>query len=561
MQGVVVLMLSQVIIKIVGLIYKLYLTNKQGFGDRGNAIYSAAFQIYALFLTISSVGVPNSISKLVSSKVAVGDNKGAYRIFKIAFALFGILGFVGSSILFLGAEIIANKYLQIPEAKLALMALAPSVFLVSIEAVLKGYFNGRENISITANSQSLEQIFKTLLTIAIVENIGKISGNNTIVMAAGATLATTLATLFALMYLYKYFVDRKKEVWQEVISSSNNKKEGINRIIKNILLVTIPISLTALFSALSKTIDAMTIVRILKTTIGELEATNQYGILSGKVDVLVALPFSFNIAFATALVPAISSAIAKKQKYIVEKRIEFSILVTILIGIPCTIYMGMFAKDILLILFPNASKGTEILQLSSITIIFIVLTQTINGALQGLGKVNIPVIAFALGGAIKLILNLVLVPINRIGIYGAIISSIISDIFIFAICFITLKKQITTKLYVSKYIVKPTIAGVFMSITSYIMYNNIINKIQNNIIVLFVSIFSGMMVYFILIIALKILTEEEIYMLPYGQKLFRTFKSKKQQMQVKSTHTELPKHGNLRGKRVCKKIKIKKEGF
>ena len=115
------------------------------------------------------------------------------------------------------------------------MALAPSVFLVSIEAVLKGYFNGRENISITANSQSLEQIFKTLLTIAIVENIGKISGNNTIVMAAGATLATTLATLFALMYLYKYFVDRKKEVWQEVISSSNNKKEWINRIIKNIL--------------------------------------------------------------------------------------------------------------------------------------------------------------------------------------------------------------------------------------------------------------------------------------------------------------------------------------
>ncbi|MEI3434316.1 MAG: hypothetical protein V8R26_04790 [Clostridia bacterium] len=125
----------------------------------------------------------------------------------------------------MGAEIIANKYLQIPEAKLALMALAPSVFLVSIEAVLKGYFNGRENISITANSQSLEQIFKTLLTIAIVENIGKISGNNTIVMAAGATLATTLATLFALMYLYKYFVDRKKEVWQEVISSSNKKKK------------------------------------------------------------------------------------------------------------------------------------------------------------------------------------------------------------------------------------------------------------------------------------------------------------------------------------------------
>lgn len=526
MQGVVVLMFSQVIIKIVGLIYKLYLTNKQGFGDRGNAIYSAAFQIYALFLTISSVGVPNSISKLVSSKVAVGDNKGAYRIFKIAFALFGILGFIGSSILFLGAKVIADNYLQIPEAKLALMALAPSVFLVSIEAVLKGYFNGRENISVTANSQSLEQIFKTLLTVAIVENIGKISGNSTIVMAAGATLATTLATLFALMYLYKYFVDRKKEVWQEVVSSSKNKKESVKGIIKSILLVSIPISLSALFSACSKTIDAMTVVRILKTSIGELEATNQYGILSGKVDVLVALPFSFNIAFATALVPAISSAIAKKQNYVVERRIEFSILVTILIGIPFTIYMIMFSNDILHILFPNAAKGAEMLQLSAFTIIFIVLTQTINGALQGLGKVNVPVIAFALGGIIKLILNLVLIPIKKIGIYGAIISSIISDIFIFIMCFISLKKCLYNKFSINKFIVKPIISSIVMTAISYILYSKLVGKIQNNIILLLTSIIGGIIAYIISIILLKTLDKEEIYMIPYGQKLFKTIESK-----------------------------------
>ena len=511
-------MLSQVIIKIVGLIYKLYLTNKQGFGDRGNALYSAAFQIYALFLTISSVGVPNSISKLVSSKVAIGDNKGAYRIFKIAFALFGILGFAGSSILFCGAETIANNYLQIPETKLALMALAPSIFLVSIESVLKGYFNGRENISVTANSQSLEQIFKTLLTIAIVENIGKISNNNTIVMAAGATLATTLATLFALMYLYRYFVERKKEVWQEVISSSYNKKESINKIIKNILLVAIPISITALFSALIKTIDAMTVVRILKTSIGELEATNQYGILSGKVDTLVALPFSFNMAFATALVPAISAAIAKKQKHIAEKRIEFSILVTILIGLPCTIYMAMFAKEILLILFPNASNGAEMLQLSSFTIIFIVLTQTINGALQGFGKVNVPVIAFAFGGVIKLILNLVLIPINKIGIYGAIISSIVSDICVCLICFITLKKCLNNKFEFNKFFIKPIISSIFMTFSSYIIYSKFTNQIKSNFALLLISIIIGMLVYIISIIMTKNLSKEEVCMLPLRTK-------------------------------------------
>ena len=189
------LMFSQVIIKLVGLIYKLYLTNKEWFGDKGNAIYGAAFQIYAIFLTISSIGVPNAIAKLVSAKVAIGDNKGAYRIFKIAFAMFGFLGFICSSILFLGADYIANVYLQIPEAKLTICAISPSVFLVAIASVLRGYFNGRENIKVTANSQSIEQIFKTVFTIIIVESISVISLKNTALMAGGAAVGTTLASL------------------------------------------------------------------------------------------------------------------------------------------------------------------------------------------------------------------------------------------------------------------------------------------------------------------------------------------------------------------------------
>lgn len=195
MEGVFVLMLSQVVIKIIGLIYKLYVTNKQGFGDKGNAIYGSGFQIYALFLTISSIGVPNAISKLVSEKVAVGDNKGAYRVLKIALVLFGFVGFLCSSVMFLGANYIANNYLQIPEAEIALIALSPSVFIVSVASVLKGYFNGRENLKVTAKSQSLEQIFKTIFTILIVEYIAKLSKNNTVLMVGGGAIATTIATL------------------------------------------------------------------------------------------------------------------------------------------------------------------------------------------------------------------------------------------------------------------------------------------------------------------------------------------------------------------------------
>lgn len=116
-QGVFALIFSQVIIKILGLVYKLYLTNKEGFGDAGNAIYSAGFQIYALLLTLSSIGVPNAVAKMVSERISIGDTKGAHRIFKIAFLTFASIGFLCSIILFLGANYIANNLLQIPEAR------------------------------------------------------------------------------------------------------------------------------------------------------------------------------------------------------------------------------------------------------------------------------------------------------------------------------------------------------------------------------------------------------------------------------------------------------------
>ena len=523
MEGVIILMLSQVVIKIVGLIYKLYLTNREGFGDRGNAIYSSAFQIYALFLTVSSIGVPNAISKLVSSKVAIGDNKGAYRIFKIAFAMFGLLGFAGSSMLFFGANYIANVYLQIPEAELTILALSPSVFLVAIASVLRGYFNGRENLSVTANSQSLEQIFKTIFTIFIVEQIAALSCNNTVLMAGGATLATTLATLFSLVYLYRYFTKRKKEVWQEVISSKIHKKDSTMKIVKNILVVSVPIALCALFSATTKTIDALTVVRILKAIIGETEATLQYGILSGKVDTLITLPFSFNIAFATALVPTVSAAIAKKEMHIAERRIKFSMLVTILIGLPCTICMCMFSNQILNLLFPNASSGAEMLAYASWTIIFVVLTQTINGALQGLGKVNIPVIAFAIGAVIKLVFNILLVPI--IGVKGAIISSILSHITSFIICFISLKKNLNISFNLNKFLLKPIIASINMAIVSYFIYVKL-HLIISSKILLIISLLIGIIVYIISILILKILSEEEIFMIPYGQKVYKRVKKR-----------------------------------
>lgn len=402
MQGVITLIFSQLLIKGLGLIYTLYLTNREGFGDKGNGIVAAGYQIYAMLLTISSIGVPNAISKLVSERVAVGDHKGAHRIFKIAFATFAVIGLIGSLLLFLGANVIANKWLQIPDAEMTLVALSPAIFFVAIASVMRGYFNGRQNIKATARSQTLEQVFKTSLTIILVEIVAIISNASTKWMAGGATLATTLATFAGFGYLYLYYKTIRKEIAQEIKSTVNYKYERVKTIIKRILMVSIPIALTAIMSSLNKNIDSFTVVRSLKEFMSEDMAISQYGILGGKVDMLTSLPLSINVAFSTALVPAIAAAKARKDEKTITEKTSFSLMTSMLIGLPCTIGMIVFAGPILNLLFPNASAGEVILQISSLTIIFTILDQTINGALQGYGKLAIPAISLGCRGNCKI---------------------------------------------------------------------------------------------------------------------------------------------------------------
>lgn len=524
MQGILALIFSQMLIKLLGLIYKLYLTNKQGFGDEGNAIYSSGFQIYALLLTLSSIGVPNAVAKLVSERTSIGDNRGAHKIFKIAFITFGFIGFVGTLILFFGAKYIANVVLQIPEAEHSLISLSPSIFFVSVISVIRGYFNGKQTMKATANSQTIEQLFKTIFTIILVEIIGMISGIDTKLMAAGANFATTLATMGSFIYLYKYYKIRRKEIAYEVKTSINYKSNRVIHILKNILLVAIPMSLSSILTSVNKNVDSMTVVRGLKHYLSDQEAKIQYGILSGKVDTLITLPLSFNIAFATALVPALSSSIARNDIETGKKRISFSLLVTMLISLPCTVGMIIFAKPILLLLFPNASTGETIFQIAALSIVFTSLEQTVNGALQGIGKAFVPAFALSFGVATKIILNLILVSIPPEicvigGAAGAAFATTVCHIIAFFIGFKILRKNIKLNLNFTKFIVKPIIATLMMGICSFGTYNYLSGIIIEKLSII-ISLVVAIVIYLLSIMSLKIFDKEEINMIPYGAKIY-----------------------------------------
>lgn len=428
--------------------------------------------------------------------------------------------------LFFGARLISVYWLQIPEAEMTLVALSPAIFFVAISSVMRGYFNGRQNIKATARSQTIEQVFKTALTIILVEIVAIISNVSTKWMAGGATLATTLATMSGFGYLYLYYKTRSREMATEIKSTVNYKYERVRTVIKKILFVSIPIALTAIMSSLNKNIDSFTVVRGLKQFMTEDMAIAQYGILGGKVDTLTSLPLSINVAFSTALVPAISAAKARKDKKEITEKTSFSLLISMLIGLPCTIGMCIFAGPILKLLFPNASDGTVILQISALTILFTILDQTINGALQGYGKLKIPTISLGIGVIIKLILNLILIPIPQIGVNGAAWASVACHAVAFTIAITSLMKNIKLELTFSKFVVKPALATAIMGICSYFVYSNLLGIISSKLATILAIIFA-VIIYAMAIIVLKVFNKEEIIKIPMGNKIYKILESTK----------------------------------
>ena len=528
MQGIITLMFSQVLIKILGLSYKLYLTNKDGYGDVGNAISSSGFHIYALFLTISSVGVPNAVSKLISERLSIGDERGANKIFKVTFATFSLIGFSSAVFLFINAHYIANFVLAIPEAELTLMCLAPSLFFVSLISVFRGYFNGYQNMRPMAASQTVEQLTKMSISIFLVESICWLFGNaseNTYLMAAASNLATTLASFISFVYLVSLYLKERK------FNNYNKKKiKGMTnrQILKNVITIAMPMTIGALLGAINKNVDSMTVVRSLRTFLTEEQAQIQYGILSGKVETLVTFPYSFNMAFATALVPALASAKASGNMETAKKRLSFSLLITILISLPCSIGMIIYAEPILKLLFPNASSGTFIFQLSAMSIVFVTIEQNIVGALQGIGKTFVPIISIFVGAIIKLVVNLTLVNINPDrfilgGVAGAAFGTLLCHIVSMIINTYILRKYIKFDFKISKCIIKPIIAVTLMAVISLIIYKWLLCIIVEKMAII-LAIITAIFVYLICILVLKVFNENEIFMLPFGVKILKILK-------------------------------------
>ena len=522
MKNVLILMFAQIMVKVLGLVYKFVITNFEGFGDTGLGYYSSGYQIYSLLLALSSIGIPSVISKLVSERIAINDQKGAQRVFKMCMALFVGIGAILSFALYFGAGYIATVIYNVPDTKYVMKALAPAIMFVSASAVLRGYFAGQNDMKPTSYSQIIEQLLNCILSIVFVYSL---LGKEAYIMAAGGNLSTTVAIILTFIYLIAYYKKRKLKVDQKQKSVEDNLT--VWQLLKKILIISVPVTVSSVISVIHPLIDSATVSRCIQTVFSsmysakdqlELIAMSKTGILS-KIDTLVNLPLAVNVAFSTALVPVISGAIAQKDMETASKRMTFSVFASLLIVLPCAAGFIALAQPILNLIYPSANDGATLLMMYSISMVFIALNQTVNGGLYGLNKTYIPLIGVVTGAIIKLILNIILISNPNIEITGAAISSIISQGIAFAICTIALIKNIKLNLKFGRMIIAPIFASAFMGICTFFV-NQLLNNIVENKLSTVISIIIGALIYVTTILVSKILKKEEILMIPFGTKIY-----------------------------------------
>lgn len=542
MNNVAVILMSQLIVKIFGMVYRIVITNIDGFGDEGLGFYNVGFQIYTLLLAISSVGIPNAISKMVSERVALDDYKGAHKIFKTALLLFSVIGIATTCVLFFGADIFAKYLIKIDGSQYVMRALAPSLFFVCVSSVIRGYFTGMKNMRATSNSQVLEQLFKCTLTIVFVYMSVGLAPE---IMASWANFATSVATVLSLLYLMYFYYKRKSDIYNNINNSHGETLSLSKRsLMKSILMLSVPISLGSIITAVNRVIDTATVSRGIEIAFNSLipahgsvtailnptteQMTKEIARLSGllsKSDILYNMPLAVNFAFATVLVPSVAGALAVKDYKEAASKINYSLLISILIILPCSIGLITLAEPIYKIIYFSAAEGYELLQLVSVSLIFAALAQTMTGSLQGIGKVYVPAISLLFGCIAKIILNVLLIRIPSVNIYGAAISSIACQFISCGICFAVLAKNCNLKIKFGKYIAKPLISGGIMgaaAVLTYKVFTMILGTgFVMNLAATAAAIIIAAIVYFICVFGLHILSKDEVLQLPAGTKIYK----------------------------------------
>ncbi|MBR1471637.1 MAG: polysaccharide biosynthesis protein [Lachnospiraceae bacterium] len=525
-----ILAVAGLITKVIGFIYRIPMANIMG--NTGNGLYSVAFGIYNIALTLSSYSMPLAVSKLMSARLAKGQYKNAYRLFRDALFLAFFAGLTGCLILFFGADFFAGLYkkegLQYP-----LRILALTVMVVAILGTCRGFFQGHRNMVPTAVSQVIEQIVNAVVSVAAASSFVKMAESGTehagwnSVAAAGATGGTlgTFAGAFAALVMFVLISLGRQKARSIELSGDDLADEEHRLLFKAILLTMLPVILSQTIYQIGYTLDDLIFGNLMeKKGILKTAVTDMQGVFNTQYNQMINLPVAIATAMASATLPGIVASNARKETEQLKEKISTVLRVNMLIAIPSAVGLAALAEPIMGVLFPRLGDymltAVMLLRTGSMAVVFYALSTLTTSILQGCDRMRVPVRHSAISLAIHVLLVAALTYFTDLGVYGLIIGNVTFPLLVSAMNCRSVAKLIRYRFRWSDTFIKPFLAASVMGAAAYGVYF-LTRPVAGMLLAMITAMLFAIAVYACMLIALKAVDREELRSMPFIGKYFR----------------------------------------
>ena len=525
--GAIILMLSNVAVKVIGAFLRVPLTNI--IGVDGMAYYNAAYSIYVSFYMISTAGIPVAVSRMIATANSKNNYKEIKRIFEVAFRVFFVIGAVGTAVMMIFAKSFSSS---VPGSYYAMLAIAPTIFFICLASAYRGFFQGHSNMIPTAVSQVIEAAAKMGIGIfAAIYFTSK--GYPFPVVAAYVILGVTIGVLLGLVYcvITKVMFNNAK-VNKENLASCTEECRSSKSIFKELVIIAIPITLASSIMGLTNVADTFFFPWGLSVIgVGEEVATSFYGTYTSMVYPLFNLVPPFIYTFGISAIPAISSAVAVGNRKKAKMDIESAFRNCALIAVPCAIGFGVLSKNIIEFLFKDDIIATPdgnvsaidiaapALSVLSVAIIFLGVISITNSVLQACSKEKYTIVSTVIGLIVKIVATFTLSMIPGFDLLGAAIGTLLCyfTIMSFNLFFMIAKTGFVPNFF--RIIIKPLIAGLSCGATALAVSLILPSIISSHRVVTIGSIAAAGMVYVFVILVIKGLNRYDVMMMPKGEKL------------------------------------------
>lgn len=529
--GAAILAAGILIVKLIGMFYKIPLINI--IGEAGAADFNNAYNIYAVLLTVSTAGLPVAVSKLVSEANALNRRNQVRRTFRLALVLFLTLGLISFLVMFFRADALAGM-MNDSKAAAGIRALAPAVVCVGCLAALRGYSQGHSNMAPTSVSQIIEALCKLAVGLGLAFWLVK-QGKDPDVAAAGAITGVTVGTVVALIYMVlDFFLSRGRED-----THGTDRPDSAGSILANILKIAVPITLSSSMVGIVTVIDSSLVQGQLQSALNLTEKASRtlYGNYSGALNIYN-LPTSLMAAITASVIPAVSAALARRDRRGAARITGSALRITALLSFPMGVGLFVLGTPIIRLLFPslNVEVAGPLLSTLGIATPFVCMVLVCNSVLQAHGFINLPVIVMVLGGIVKIVNNYNLV--GAIGIAGAPVGNILCFGLALVLDLVVITRVIPNRPRLLPIFVKPAIASAIMGGAAWAVYG-LLSRIltaeqvneagetirvvsrMGNALGIFLAIAVAGVVYLVLVVAIRAISKDDLALMPKGDKLAR----------------------------------------